>query len=66
MKDKVTGAATMDLPRENYAQLNLFFFYGEMIPSVDEERAVHIFYHDFNRTAGAAPSVWGELQQRRA
>lgn len=56
----------MDLPRENYAQLNLFFFYGEMIPSVDEERAVHIFYHDFNRTAGAAPSVWGELQQRRA
>lgn len=66
MKDKVTGAATMDLPRGNYAQLNLPSFYGEVIPPVDEERAVHIFYHDFNRTAGAGPCVCGGLQQRRA
>lgn len=39
----------MDLPRGNYAQLDLPSFYGEMIPSVDEERAGHIFYHDFSK-----------------
>lgn len=58
-------AATMDLPKGNYVQLNLLSFYGEVIPSVDEERAVHIFYHDFNRTAGAVPSLWGGLQLKR-
>lgn len=57
MKNKVAGAATMDLPRRNYAKLNLLYFCGEVIPSMDEERAVHIFYLDFSRTSGAVPSV---------
>lgn len=57
-------AATMDLPKGNYVQLNLLSFYGEVIPSVDEERAVHVFYHDFNRTPGAVPSLGEDYNLR--
>lgn len=49
MKYKVTGSGHYGFTKRNYAQLNLPSFCVEMIPSVDEERAVRIFYHDFSK-----------------